>query len=414
MTKVRMPWHAWYGDEWLELSFSPSWQVQICWPADAPDIGQEGIKDAFENPIDTSTIEEMARGKRRVSIAVDDISRPTPAARLMPTLLRRLEKAGVDLDRVRVVLGIGTHRPMVKEDIVKKIGEVAADRLDVYNNYPYDNVVDLGISARGTPIHICRFFAEADLKIAIGSITPHGGPGFGGGAKGVVPGVAGIGTITSIHKPGRLETALIDVEHNELRADIEQMVRDKVGLDCIINVVPNARREIAGLFVGDMISAHRAGVQFARQVYATEMPTEPVDIAICNAYPKDTDFLQNGMARNVLLSSSRSVVKEGGTTVVIAACPEGRGYHGLYGPGMRYDPLHGRENTPNREALSTVYFSPWLTPADTRGGVVFRQWDDLVKRLIERHGYQASTAVFPCASIQLAREGLTYQDNSIV
>jgi nickel-dependent lactate racemase len=413
---IRIPWRAWYGDEELELRFPPSWHVRAYWPADGPDIGQGGIEAAFENPIGTPTIEALARGKRRVSIAVDDISRPAPAARLMSSLMRRLQKAGVDLDQVRVVLGTGMHRPMVKEDIVKKIGPAAADRLDVHNNHPYDNVVDLGTSARGIPVRICRFFAEADLKIGVGSITPHGGPGFGGGAKVVIPGVASFETVATMHKPGWLQTGLNDVEHNELRAEIEHMVRDRVRLDCIANVVVNSRRQVAGLFVGDMIAAHRAGVQFARQVYATGMPAEAVDVAICNAYPKDTDFLQNGMARNVLASSPRPVVKEGGTIVIVTASPEGRGYHALYGPGMCYDPLREPGNggngasTPNRSAAdsfagtSTVYFSPNLSAADTRSNALFRRWEDLIQYLEAQHGDGATAAVFPCASIQLAGE----------
>jgi nickel-dependent lactate racemase len=413
MQLIRIPWRAWYGDEWLEMSFPPSWQVQTCWPADAPGVGGEGIQEAFENAIGTPAVEELAHGKRRVSIAVDDISRPTPAAQLMPSLMRRLEKAGVDLDRVRVVMGTGTHRPMVKGDIVKKIGQVAADRLDVYNNHPYDNVVDLGTSDRGTPIRISRFFAESDLKIGVGSITPHDGPGFGGGAKVVVPGVAGIETIASIHEPGRLGTGLADVEHNQLRAEIEHIVRDKVRLDCIVNAVINSRREIAGLVVGDVIGAHRAGVQLARQAYATAMPAEKMDIAICNAYPKDTDYLQSGMALNILYSSPRPVVKEGGTIVIITASPEGRGHHGLYGPGMRYDPLRLGEDEPEGPqtmwGTSVVYFSPHLTAADSGGETVFRLWDELLACLSERHGEKATVVVFPCGSIQLAQGSVPEQ-----
>lgn len=412
MTTVEIPWRAWYGDELLELSFSQSWHVKTCWPNDGPDIGQAGIEEAFENPIGTPTIGELARGKGRVSIAVDDISRPAPAARLLPSLMRRLEAAGVNLDRVLVVLATGTHRPMVRADIVKKIGQVVADRLDVHNNHPYDNVVNLGVSDRGTPVRVSRFFAEADLKLSVGCITPHGGPGFGGGAKTVIPGVAGIETVVSIHEPGRLKTGLADVEHNELRDEIEQMVRDRVGLDCIINVVVNSHREVAGLFVGDMIHAHRSGVQLARRVCATEVPIEPVDVAICNAYPKDTDFLQSGMALNVLASSPRPVVREDGTIVIVTASPEGPGYHGLYGPGMRYDPLRQdlRERPPaiRRSSGSTrrVVFSPSLSAADVRSQVSFRRWDDLVRYLTKQHGDDATVLVFPCGSIQLASESV--------
>ena len=170
-------------------------------------------------------------------------------------------------------------------------------------------------------------------------------------------------------------------------------------------MVSNSRREIAGLFVGDMVAAHRAGIRFARQVYATEMPSEPVDIAICNAYPKDTDFLQSVMALNVLRSSPRPVVREGGTTVIITASPEGRGYHGLYGPGMCYDEPPP-ERKPASQQPSTIYFSPTLSTTDTRGELVFRRWDDLVQYLRQRYDERATVAVFPCGSIQLAREGV--------
>ena len=407
-TVVRIPWRVWYGDEWLDLDFPASWQGQTCWPVRAPDIGEKGIEEALDHPIGTPPLEELARGKRWVSIAVDDISRPTPAAQLMPALMRRLEKAGVDLDRVRVVMGIGTHRPMVQADIVKKIGPLAADRLEVYNNHPYDNTVDLGTSARGTPIRICRFFAESDLKIGVGSITPHGAPGFGGGVKVVIPGVAGIETITAIHKPGRLKTAFIDVDNNEFRAEIEQMVTEKVGLDCIVDAIPNFRRQIAGLFVGDAIRAHRAGVQFGRQVYATDMPAEAVDIAVCNAYPKDTDAHQKAHGLHVLRSSPRPVVKESGTIVIVSASPEGHGYHGIYGPGMRYDMWRRRKEGRGRAmwGAPVISFAPGLTAADARREPIFRRWEEVMKHLLGRYGDQATVAVFPCGSIQLARESV--------
>jgi nickel-dependent lactate racemase len=134
-----------------------------------------------------------------------------------------------------------------------------------------------------------------------------------------MPGVAGFETIASHHQVGRLKGGLNNIEHNEWRADIEQIVRDHVGLDWILNVVPNSRREIAGLFVGDMVAAHRAGVDLARRVFATEMPAEPVDIAVCNAYPKDTELLPIWHGMQALNTSPRPVVKEHGA-IVLNSC----------------------------------------------------------------------------------------------
>ena len=404
---ARMPWRCWYGDEWLELKLPERWRITTHWPTNLPDIGQGGIEEAFEAPIGTPTIGELARGKRHVAIAVDDIARATPASRLLPALVQRLEKAGVDPDRIRIVLAIGTHRPMIKQDVAKKLGQAVTNQLTCYLNHPYDNWVDFGRSDRGTPIHICRYFAEADLRIGVGSIVPHGAPGFSGGAKVIIPGCAGIETIAAIHRPGRLKTGLLEIQNNEFRADIEQMVTEKVGLDCIVNGVLTAQRGLAGLFVGDPIAAHRAGVSLAKRAYATAVPDEPVDIAICNAYPKDTDIYQKLHALYALRTSPRPVVKEDGTIVIVTASPEGLGYHGIFGEGMRYDDFQ-RQGKMRRQIWGApiVTYAPGLSEAEAKRDGAFRQWEEVATYLIGRHGQMATVAVFPCGSMRIAREAV--------
>jgi nickel-dependent lactate racemase len=391
--KVTMPWCAWYGDRDLTLTFPDGWQVTTHPPADAPEIDDDAIAEALDHPVASPTLQEIVKGKSTVAIAVEDISRPCEAARVFPPLIARLQAGGIRRDGIRVVMSVGAHRPMVLEDILKKIGPAMAETLEVHNSFPYDNVVDLGTTRRGTPVRICRWIAEADVKIGLGTITPHGGPGLGGGAKIVVPGVAGIETIASIHEPGRLATGINKVEGNELREEVEEIARDHLGLDWIINVVTNSRRRITAVFAGDVVAAHRAGVPFARGVYRTVMPQAPVDAVVCNAYPKDTDYLQCGNALNVLRSCDREVLRPGGSTVIVTASPEGRGFHGIFGPGLRYDHPAGHRGR--------LVFSPNLSQADTRNPETYRKWDQVISILNERHGSDPRVAVFPCASIQL-------------
>jgi lactate racemase len=388
-----IPWRAWYGDEDLTLAFPDSWRVTTHEPAGAPEIDDAGIARALDHPVGASTLAEIARGKRTAAICVEDISRPCDAARILPHLVSRLQAGGIARENIRVVMSVGSHRPMVLEDLVKKLGRAMVETLEVHNNFPYDNVVDLGTTRRGTPVRICRWFAEADVKIGVGTITPHGGPGLGGGAKIVVPGVAGIETIASIHQPGRLSGGINKIEGNELRAEVEEIARDHLHLDWIVNAVIGGRRRIVGLFAGDVVAAHRAGVPFARRVYHTVMPHDQVDAVICNAYPKDTDYLQWGNALNVLHSCDRAVLKPGGSTVIVTASPEGRGYHGILGPGLRYDNPAGH--------LGRLVFSPDLSPADTRNPETYRRWDQVIAVLEQRHGVHARVALFPLASIQL-------------
>ena len=68
-------------------------------PADGPALSDAQIARAFAEPIGavnlTLRIAEMARGKKSAAIVVDDLSRPTPAATVIPFLLRELTGAGV-------------------------------------------------------------------------------------------------------------------------------------------------------------------------------------------------------------------------------------------------------------------------------------------------------------------------------
>ena len=43
---IRIPWRAWYGDEWLDIRTPSSWQVRDYWPTGGPDIASEGIEQA--------------------------------------------------------------------------------------------------------------------------------------------------------------------------------------------------------------------------------------------------------------------------------------------------------------------------------------------------------------------------------
>ena len=51
----------------------------------------------------------------------------------------------------------------------------------------------------GGPVYLNRHFLDADLRIVVGGAVPHNETGFGGGAKMVVPGLAGRLTIAHFH-----------------------------------------------------------------------------------------------------------------------------------------------------------------------------------------------------------------------
>lgn len=403
---VRIPWAAYFGDIELELTFPAEWDVTVYPPADGPDIGEEGIAQAFAGPIGTPRLAELARGRRSAVIVVDDLSRPTPAHRLVPRILAELEAGGVSRDRTLILMGVANHRPLTREDMVKKLGEEVVSSVRVKNHFSWAHCEYIGTTSRGTPVALNKDFLAADLKILVGSIVPHCKPGFAGGAKLVLPGVASIDTAYAWHGPNGPPGGLMKVE-TEARLDAEEAAR-MAGVDAIVNVIPNSRRGIAGLVVGDLVAAHRAGVAIAQRVFATQVPAG-VDIGVFTAYPKDTEYCQLSLAFNVWWSAPEPIVHEHGTIVACTAASEGPGFHSLMGPGMRLGGEWGAMRNLRRPFMprQMVVFAHGicehdLSPEARAEMTLCRTWAHALARLRELHGTYARVAVFPCSAIQLA------------
>lgn len=416
LVRVTLPQRAWYGDTKFEISLPMTWDVTTChMPGnDGAKITEEGIKVAFARPIGTPRISSLAKGKAEVAILFDDLSRPTRAIELVPHIIGEIKEAGIGDESIRFVAAAGAHGAMKLMDFEKKLGRRVVQRFAVYNHNPYENCTYLGKTSRGTPVHINSEVMSCDLKIAIGCIVPHPTAGFGGGAK-IVIGISHIDTIYANHHNvggrsaptpenpmGKLDPSvgLGKVEGNVLRADLEEMART-IGIDCIVNAVVNLKRETIGLFVGDVVGAHREGVKMARQVYATESEGG-FDILVLNAFSKANEA-------SAVLQGSLKLLKEGGGDVVlICNTPEGQICHytarsfgkdrggRLWGPRRAFPPRVRRMITvgPNidRAALD------WIGPADAV--IRVKRWSEALRFLKTWHGNTAKVGIVPDATIQ--------------
>jgi nickel-dependent lactate racemase len=408
---IRIPWNAWYGDEEYLLTFPKEWEVKVVPMRDAPNIDDEAIKEAFCSPIGTPALREMAAGRKDAVIAVDDITRPTPASRVLPPIIQGLNEAGMPTEKIKIIIAIGEgHKPHLRIDNLLKLGKDVVDQIEVMNHLAWGGTYAyVGTSFRGTPVYVNRFFAEADVKIGVGCIMPHASAGYGGGGKIIVPGLADRKTIELNHRPAEegKTGGLGIIESNVFRREIEEMAK-MAGLEFIANVVVNSKREIAGVFLGDPVLAHREGVKLARNVCATPDVPKEMDVVVINAYPKDMNLgRQAGNAFNVLFSATKRVVREGGTIVMPCACADGPGYDKAF---YRF---HRWQDYPKwrlaMDGRQMVVFSPNVSLPDVRGvfpedTMLFADWDELIAALRTRHSKGAQVAVFPCAALQLAED----------
>ncbi len=279
------------------------------------------IEAALASPIGQPAIEEWVRPDDRVLLVSDDNTRLTPVHRMVPPLLRRLNRAGIPDRHIACIMALGTHRYMTVEEMQAKVGIEVFRRIRVFNHEWREpgNLIDLGCSAYGTPLQVNRAVKEANVLIGLGAIVPHHIPGYSGSSKIVQPGICGPKTTAETHllscEGGG--DSFLGIEDNPVRRDMDDMA-DRVGMKTIFNVVMDSEGRVTGLFYGERRTAFKAGVQAARDIYGVEYQETP-DIVIANSCPCDLDFWQSHKSQY----PAQRMVKPGGIIVVCTPAPEG-------------------------------------------------------------------------------------------
>ncbi len=325
MKKISIPSRLWYENKEWELTFPDRWEVDnLTSPGfDKPGLSPNEIKDRVDHPIEGLSLEELARGKKQAVIVFDDMTRPTPVRDVAPYVIAALHRAGMQKDQIRFIWALGTHGAYDMINARKKLGEHIVENYAVYNHDPFQNTVRVGRTPTGVEVWLNREFMNCDLRIGIGCITAHVHVGFGGGAKIVLPGIAGIESINQFHNQmyrDRSRVGLGNFDGNIMRAECDA-AGDMAGLDFKIDCLINRRGEIASLYAGPFRATHQAGGEEGKDHYGIPHATG-YDIAVSNAYGKANE---SAIARFMSLIALKP---DGtGTSVLIADAPEGQVPH---------------------------------------------------------------------------------------
>jgi lactate racemase len=278
------------------------------------------LRQGMERPIGAPRLREMVRQGHRVLILIDDGTRMTPVATILPHVLDELHAGGVADDRIEFLQAPGTHRPMTPEEVREKLGRLAG-RYPVHEHHYLDESTlhHFGHTRDGTPVTANKLLTQVDFVLGIGSIVPHRVKGLSGGAKIAFPGVAGREMMdrnqweASMH----MSETVMGVPENPMRLRMEEAAR-MAGLRYIVNVVYDVRRRIVGCFSGDIVKAHREGSKCSREVYAAHLPTR-ADIVLIDSHSADRDFWQSAKGPY----AGTMAVKDGGSLILVSPNPEG-------------------------------------------------------------------------------------------
>lgn len=297
------------------------------------------IKNAMDNPICTKKLEDMVSDEDKILIVVNDHTRPGPNKLIVKEIINRLLNKGINKSHIKFIIATGSHRMPNDEELQIILGKDIIEQFEVLPHQckDEDSLVYLGETLYDVPIYINKALVECTFCIVTGLIAPHHSAGFSGGRKSVVPGLAGFKTLKIHHSfPIRpYEPAMGNIYGNPFH-EVALDVAKKVKIKFMVNAVQNPHKQNIAFVAGDLVEAHKKGVDVCRKASEIEI-TEKADIVIASpgGYPRDRNLYQAQKA----LSVAEMLGNPNCTFILVAESEDG------YGEGVLKEWL-GEANSP--------------------------------------------------------------------
>ncbi len=317
-----------FGKRGLELDLPDGPDYHVVKVHSAPPLAdvEKALAAALDAPVAGLPLLELARGKKSAAISVCDITRPAPNPITLPPVLERLHRAGIPPENVTICIATGLHRGATEDELRTILGPKIAATYNIANHDAKNRKLHrfVGTTQQGTPVYIDERFMAADLHITLGFIEQHLMLGFSGGRKLVAPGLAAKETIQVLHSPRFMREKRAtegSIRDNPLHAELLEVAR-MAGHDFMLDVTLTKTREISGVFAGEPVAAHAAGVEFMRNSSIEYLP-QPVDAVITSGagYPLDLTFYQAIKG----VTAVQHILKPEGTILILGECAEGVG-----------------------------------------------------------------------------------------
>ena len=300
MPGISVPW----GDGELPLSLPDNWVVNQVAKSNLRPAGsqwKDRLASVLAQPGTHFPLEKLLRARQggKIVIIVEDLTRHSPLHEILPIILREIEHADFPRERIEVFFATGMHPPLTAEQARKKLGSEAAQLAWRCNGWQDESAYVTVGHVGGMPVRVDAGVANADLRIIVSSVSPHLQAGFGGGYKMLLPGAASRQTIAHLHRLGigRTFRQLVgsDGENNAMRRAIDQggqLVDNNYGTTFAVQYLLDDSDLPTSVAAGEPIATQR---MIAKQcaVACGVLVSEPADVLITNAYPRDYDLWQS-------------------------------------------------------------------------------------------------------------------------
>jgi nickel-dependent lactate racemase len=289
------------------------------------------IGAAFDSPIASPPLDEIAGSNDSVLIVVSDATRATASAHVVNLMVRRLVQAGVSHGDIAVIFATGIHRHVTEAEKAELLTPFIVQRVRTlqHDAHDYANLVSLGTTPNGVPVELNRALRDFSRVIITGGVSFHYFAGFTGGRKSICPGLASAKTIEATHmlaldfeaggRKAGVGTGLLDGNAvHEACEHIAELAAPAFG----VNTIVDEKKRAVSIFCGDWRLAHRAACKHYMARHSVAIPAKrDIVIASCGGFPHDINLIQAHKA----LDMAAQACKDGGTIVLLAECGEGLG-----------------------------------------------------------------------------------------
>jgi nickel-dependent lactate racemase len=307
-----------YGARPLRFPEGPECEV-IPPPAPPPvaDL-RAALAEALAHPVGSRPLRQVVTARTRAVVIVSDASRDEPRVELYEAI--RQELGALSDDRIVLAVANGTHAPGDPAGLGLPAEVLARHRLVNHDGHDPAGMVEMGRTSRGTRLRVNRCIAEADVVVTTGRVKPHYFAGYGGGTKGIFPGLGFHEDIRQNHLLKADPAASLGrADQNPCREDLEEAAR-RLGRDTFMLNVVEAGGAILGAVAGDIVLAHREGVRRLRPWVEVRAARARV-VVVSAPLPVSASLYQ----ASKLIPPAGLLLEDGGVVVVAAECPDGIG-----------------------------------------------------------------------------------------
>lgn len=295
-----------------------------------PLLSIDKVNKALDHPILSRPFAENFSSGDKVTIIVSDITRSTGATIFLEPMLGKLNSIGIKEADITILFANGTHQKQSQQEKRSIVGDAIYERIKTEDHDPgASDLLPLQVSAGQPPVLLNKLVIRCDKLVVTGLVALHYLAGYGGGRKGIMPGVASRQDAIKFHKLSinkdgaarRANTGAGSLENNLLHLYATN-VMNALGPTFVINTIADGTGRIVDVTAGDPIASFDAA-----QKIATGFSVAPIAkladavVASCGGHPKDINFIQAHKTYDNIVAAC----KPGGKIFLAAKCTGGVG-----------------------------------------------------------------------------------------